>query len=115
MVAQPPNSLRCARGLEDTLAALDAQLADAEKQAANLLKAVRRLRRAAKEGMVASLPAAHRQPRRLMLIGPVSRSPRPPRRSAMMSPMHSPTVPGSMNWPLRPRPPAWCWYGGMGG
>ena len=58
MVAQPPNSLRCARGLEDTLAALDAQLADAEKLAANLLKAARRVRRAAKEGMVANLPAA---------------------------------------------------------
>jgi hypothetical protein len=58
MDAQPPNSPQCARGLEDTLAALDAQLADAEKLAANLLKAARRVRRAAKEGMVASLPAA---------------------------------------------------------
>jgi len=58
MDAQRPNSPQCARGLEDTLAALDAQLADAEKLAANLLKAARRVRRAAKEGMVASLPTA---------------------------------------------------------
>src|SRR5436189_6384267 len=46
------------RGLEGMLAALDAHLADAEKQAAALLKAVRRSRRAAREGAVASLPAA---------------------------------------------------------
>jgi hypothetical protein len=58
MDAQPPDSPPCAHGLEDALAALDAQLADAEKLAANLLKAARRVRRAAKEGMVASLPAA---------------------------------------------------------
>lgn len=46
------------RGLEDTLVSLDAQLADAEKQAAALLKAVRRARRAAREGAVAGLPGA---------------------------------------------------------
>src|SRR5690349_3329263 len=46
------------RGLEDTLVSLDAHLADAEKQATALLKAVRRARRAAREGAVASLPGA---------------------------------------------------------
>jgi hypothetical protein len=58
MDAQPTNLPQIARGLEDTLDALDAHLAEAEKQAATLLKAVRRLRRAAREGAVASLPAA---------------------------------------------------------
>jgi hypothetical protein len=58
MASRPLDSPRCARALEDTLAALDAHLADAEKQAAALLKTVRRLRRAAKEGAMASLPAA---------------------------------------------------------
>ncbi len=57
MNADPPASSSLARGLEDTLAALDAHLGDAEKQAATLLKAVRRLRRAAQEGAVASLPS----------------------------------------------------------
>jgi hypothetical protein len=58
MDAQPTDLPQRARGLEDTLAALDVHLAEAEKQAASLLKAVRRLRRAAREGAVASLPAA---------------------------------------------------------
>jgi hypothetical protein len=58
MDAQPPDSPQRARGLEDALAALDADLAEAERLAANLLKAARRLRRAAKEGMIASLPVA---------------------------------------------------------
>ena len=58
MDAGPPDSPQLARGLEDTLAALDAHLGEAERQAAALLKAARRLRRAAREGNVASLPAA---------------------------------------------------------
>ena len=58
MDARPPDLPQRARALEDTLAALDAQLADAEKQAATLLRAVSRFRRAAKEGAIASLPAA---------------------------------------------------------
>jgi hypothetical protein len=45
------------RTLEDTLVTLDAHLADAERQAAALLKSVRRARRAAREGAVAGLPA----------------------------------------------------------
>src|SRR5271168_5191275 len=58
MDSKPLDSPRCVRALEDTLAALDAQLADAEKRAAALLKTARRLRRAAMEGAMASLPAA---------------------------------------------------------
>ena len=58
MDAEPSDAPSLARGLEDTLAALDSRLADAEKQAAALLKSTRRLRRAASEGNVASLPAA---------------------------------------------------------
>jgi hypothetical protein len=58
MDAQSPDSPQRVRGLEDTLAALDTHLADAEKRAAVLLKAARRLRHAAKEGALASLPAA---------------------------------------------------------
>ncbi len=58
MDAQTTDLPQRARGLEDTLAALDVHLAEAERQAATLLKAVRRLRRAAREGAVASLPAA---------------------------------------------------------
>jgi hypothetical protein len=58
MDAQPTDSPQRARGLEDTLELLDASLAEAERQAATLLKAVRRLRRAAREGAIASLPAA---------------------------------------------------------
>ena len=58
MDAQPTDLPQRARGLEDTLAALDVHLAEAEKQVASLLKAVRRLRRAAREGAIASLPAA---------------------------------------------------------
>ncbi len=58
MDAKPSDSPQRVRGLEDTLAALDAHLADAEKQAAALLNATRRLRRAAAEGAMSSLPAA---------------------------------------------------------
>ena len=58
MDAEPSDAPQLARGLEDTLAALDGHLSDAEKQAVALLKAARRLRRAAREGNVASLPAA---------------------------------------------------------
>ncbi len=58
MDAEPSDAPPLARGLEDTLAALDAYLGDAEKRAAALLKSTRRLRRAAKEGNVASLPTA---------------------------------------------------------
>jgi hypothetical protein len=58
MDAQTTDLPQRARGLEDTLAALDGHLAEAERQAATLLKAVRRLRRAAREGSVASLPAS---------------------------------------------------------
>lgn len=58
MDAEPSDAPPLARGLEDTLAALDTHLADAEKQATALLNAARRLRRAAREGNVASLPAA---------------------------------------------------------
>ncbi len=58
MDTEPPDLPQRALGLEDTLAALDADLADAEKQTAALLKAVRRLRRAAREGVIGNLPAA---------------------------------------------------------
>ena len=58
MPSRSPDSPRCVRALESTLTALDAHLADAEKQAAALLKTARRLRRAAQEGAMASLPAA---------------------------------------------------------
>jgi hypothetical protein len=58
MDAEPPDLPQRARGLEETIAALDADLADAEKRAADLLKSVRRLRRAAGEGALANLPAA---------------------------------------------------------
>jgi len=47
-----------ARSLEDILSGLDADLADAERQAATLLKTARRLRRAAREGSIASLPSS---------------------------------------------------------
>ena len=58
MDANPPDLPQRVRGLEATLAALDAHLAAAEKQAAALLKATRRLRHAVAEGTMASLPAA---------------------------------------------------------
>ncbi len=58
MDAEPSDFPRFASGLEDTLAALDMHLGDAEKLAVALLKAVRRLRRAVREGNVASLHAA---------------------------------------------------------
>jgi hypothetical protein len=58
MDAKPSDSPHRVRGLEDILAALDVHLADAEKQAVALLKAARRLRRAAAEGAMASLPTA---------------------------------------------------------
>jgi hypothetical protein len=58
MDANSSDSPHRVRGLEDTLTALDVHLADAEKQAAALLKAARHLRRVAAEGAMASLPAA---------------------------------------------------------
>ena len=58
MDAEPSDAAPLARGLEDTLAALDTHLADAERRAAALLKSARRLRRAVAEGAVASLAAA---------------------------------------------------------
>lgn len=58
MDAERPDSSQLTRSLEDILSALDADLADAERQAATLLKAARRLRRAAREGAIASLPSA---------------------------------------------------------
>jgi hypothetical protein len=58
MAAELTNRTQRARGLEDTLVELDGHLADAEKRAANLLKTVRRLRRAAREGVIANLPTA---------------------------------------------------------
>ena len=57
MDSNAPDSSQRSRSLEDTLTVLDGHLADAEKQAAALLKVTRRLRRAAREGTVASLPA----------------------------------------------------------
>src|SRR5215472_14989502 len=58
MDAQPTDLPQRGRGLEDALAALDVHLAEAEKQVASLLKGVRRLRRAAREGAVATQAAA---------------------------------------------------------
>ncbi len=58
MDAEPPDSPQHLHGLEAILAALDAHLGEAEKQAGALLKAARRLRRAAREGAVGSLVAA---------------------------------------------------------
>lgn len=58
MDVECPESIVVARSLEEMLAALDADLADAEKRAAALLRAARRLRRFAAEGVVAGLPAA---------------------------------------------------------
>jgi hypothetical protein len=58
MPFKPLDSPRPVRALEDTLTALDAHLVDAEKQATALLKTTRRLRRAAREGAMASLSAA---------------------------------------------------------
>ena len=58
MAAKPFDSPRCVCALEDMLPELDAHLANAEKQAAALLKTIRRLRRATMEGTMASLPAA---------------------------------------------------------
>ena len=46
------------RALEDALAAWDEQLAGLEKQAGATLRAARKLRKAAHEGMVAGFPAA---------------------------------------------------------
>ena len=57
MDAEPSDAPPLTRGLEDTLTALDTHLSEAERRAAALLKATRRLRRAASEGAVASLPA----------------------------------------------------------
>ena len=57
MDAELPAAPPLVRGLEDTLAAFDAHLSDAERRVTALLKSTRRLRRAASEGAVASLPA----------------------------------------------------------
>jgi hypothetical protein len=100
MDAQPTDSPQRARGLEDTLEQLDASLAEADRQAQALLKAVRRLRRAAREGAIANLPAAI-----AAASAPASHWPRQPRRSITMSPMPSQAAPGSMNWPPRPAMP----------
>jgi hypothetical protein len=58
MDSERHDSSQLTRSLEDMLSALDADLADAERQAAALLKSARRLRRAAREGSIASLPSA---------------------------------------------------------
>lgn len=58
MESNKPEFLPASRSLEDTLGTIDRYLADAEKQAAALLKGLRRLRRAAAEGAMSSLPAA---------------------------------------------------------
>ncbi len=58
MDAEPAVSPQRMRSLEETLTSLDAYLSDAEKQAATLLNAAKRLRRAAREGAISSLPAA---------------------------------------------------------
>lgn len=58
MDAERSSSVSLSRGLEDVLETLDTHLANAERQAAALLLAVRRLRRAAREGAFANLPSA---------------------------------------------------------
>ena len=58
MDAASPDSPGSVSTLEERLIGVDGQLAVAEKEVSALLKAVRRLRRAAREGAVASLPAA---------------------------------------------------------
>lgn len=55
MPCDPPEP---APSLERTLTVMDGYLSEMEKQAATLLKAAHRLRRAAREGAVANLPAA---------------------------------------------------------
>ena len=114
MDAQPPDLPRRARGLEDTLVALDAHLADAEKQAATLLRAVKRVRRAAKEGMIASLPAAIAAAK-----ADADRTGEPLARAAAALDYDVAEAFASgawlTNWPPRPKPRAWCWCGAMGG
>jgi hypothetical protein len=58
MDEQSSESMTLARRLEDCLLALNAQLGDAEKRAAALLGAVKRVRKLAREGAVGALPAA---------------------------------------------------------
>lgn len=53
-----PDSSQQGRSLEDMLTTLDGCLSDAEKQAVALLKATKRLRRAASEGSVSALSPA---------------------------------------------------------
>ena len=57
MTAAPSDATGSPRSLEETLAAVDVQLGDAERQLAALLKTARRLRRSASEGALASLPS----------------------------------------------------------
>ena len=56
MTTAPSDAPASSRSLEETLEAVDAQLGDADRQIAALLKTARRLRRAASEGALASLP-----------------------------------------------------------
>ncbi len=56
MTTAPSDATASSRSLEETLAALDVQLGDADRQLAALLKMARRLRRSAREGALASLP-----------------------------------------------------------
>lgn len=58
MDAEPSDSTPQTRSMEDALTALDAHLAEAEKAAAALLKAAKRVRRAAQEGAMSTLPVA---------------------------------------------------------
>ena len=56
MITAPSDATLSPRSLEETLAAVDVQLSDAERQLAALLKTARRLRRSATEGALANLP-----------------------------------------------------------
>ena len=56
MNTAPSDATLSPRSLEETLAAVDVQLSDAERQLAALLKTARRLRRSATEGALANLP-----------------------------------------------------------
>ena len=57
MNAASPNPHQPPFSLEQSLAALDDELANAEKHVAALSKAIKRLRKTAREGTVAVLPA----------------------------------------------------------
>ncbi len=56
MTTAPSDATAPPRSLEETLAAVDVQLGEADRQLAALSKTARRLRRSAKEGALASLP-----------------------------------------------------------